>query len=124
MKYRILLIVGILVGACGQFGMKLGVDDLGGLDHFASIGALIAAMVTSPYIIAGMFCVGLSMLMWLTVISKLELSFACPFVSISYIAILIFSWLVLNENISAIRVGGVGLIMFGVVLISRTGGEA
>ncbi len=120
LKPKILLIFSILVGSCGQIMMKLGVNSIGGVSlHGAPEQALIH-IFTCPYIIAGLFCVGISMLLWLTVISKLELSFAYPIVALSYIIILLFGWLALSERINATRIAGIGCIMAGVVLISRT----
>ena len=57
---------------------------------------------------------------WLIVLSRTSLSFAYPFASLTYVLILLFDRLVLQEPISALRYGGVALIIAGLVLISRT----
>jgi drug/metabolite transporter (DMT)-like permease len=54
------------------------------------------------------------------VLSRASLSFAYPFASLTYVLILLFDRFVLNEPISALRYGGVALIIAGLVLISRT----
>lgn len=119
--YKILLIAGVLVGTCAQLLMKQGVESMGGV-HLGE-GPLAVEMIkifTNPYVLAGLFAIGVSMLVWLHVLSRLELSFAYPFVSISYVVILVFGWLVFNEGVTLLRVAGVGGIGLGVVLISRS----
>jgi len=123
MKYKIMLIVAVLIGTCGQIAMKLGVNSVGGLDSFESKAEMLFAVFTSPYILAGLVCSGVGMLLWLTVISHLELSFAYPFMALSYIIILLFGWIELKENVNGLRVAGIAFIMSGVIVMSRTGGE-
>ena len=61
---------------------------------------------------------------WLIVLSKASLSFAYPFVSLTYALILLFDRFVLQESVSPLRWAGVVLIMAGIVLVSRTGNLA
>lgn len=121
-KYKILLIVTVLIGSGGQIAMKLGTTSMGGFGGFDGVVEMALALFLNPYIIAGLFCTGASMLLWLTVISKLDLSFAYPFMSLSYVVVLLFGWLAMDEKVVALRVCGIGCIMAGVFIISRTGG--
>ncbi|MFH1537877.1 MAG: EamA family transporter [bacterium] len=119
--YKILLVAGVLVGTCAQLLMKQGVESMGGV-HLGE-GPLAAELIkifTNPYVLAGLCAIGVSMFVWLHVLSRLELSFAYPFVSISYVVILVFSWLVFHEGVTPLRVAGVVSIGLGVILISRS----
>jgi multidrug transporter EmrE-like cation transporter len=62
----------------------------------------------------------ISAAVWLIVLSRASLSFAYPFVSLTYVLILLFDRFVLHEPISGVRYGGVALIIAGILLISRT----
>ena len=62
----------------------------------------------------------LSAAIWLVVLSRVSLSFAYPFVSLTYVIILLFDGLILHEPVSGVRWAGVALIMAGILLISRT----
>ena len=76
---------------------------------------------TGTYVILlGLGCTGVSMALWLTVISNLELSFAYPFVALSYVLITLYGWAALSEDVGGLRLAGVASIMVGVVIISRT----
>jgi len=126
-KAKILLIGSILVGSSGQILMKLGTKELGGISFHGAPAQELISIFTCPYIIAGLLCVGVGMLFWLTVLSRLELSFAYPIVALSYVLILIFDRAFLATNIFAVRFAGIPVrflgivcIMAGVILISRT----
>jgi drug/metabolite transporter (DMT)-like permease len=119
-KYKTFLFISILLGSAGQILMKHGVESLGGISFAGAPFETLFHIFTSPCIIAGLCCNATSMLFWLTVISKLELSFAYPMVALSYILILIYSIAVFNEKAGAIRIAGIASIMIGVILISRT----
>ena len=51
---------------------------------------------------------------------RTSLSFAYPFVSFTYIVILLFDGLVLHETVSGLRWAGVAFIVAGILLVSRT----
>ncbi len=78
----------------------------------------------SGFIWAGMACYGVSVLVWLVVLSRVEVSFAYPMVSVGYIFALVFGWWLFDENITPLRLLGVAVIIMGVYLVSRTGGDA
>jgi len=59
-------------------------------------------------------------LAWIAAVSKSDLSFAYPFVSLSYPLVLLFASLLLNESVPVMRWIGILIIMFGIFVISRT----
>jgi hypothetical protein len=70
-----------------------------------------------------MFSVGtifFGTVLWLIAMSKFELSYIYPFLSLNYVIILIGSQLVLGESVSLLRYGSVLLIVIGLVIISRS----
>jgi drug/metabolite transporter (DMT)-like permease len=69
---------------------------------------------------AGLLTFVLSAAVWLLVLSRVSLSFAYPFVSLTYVIILLFDGLILHEPVSGVRWAGVALIVAGILLISRT----
>jgi len=63
----------------------------------------------------------LSSFFWLVAISRVELSYAYPMISISYVLVVFLSWLIFKEEVGPVRWLGVAIIIFGVYLISRSG---
>jgi drug/metabolite transporter (DMT)-like permease len=77
-------------------------------------------MATNPYVVLGLSVYLCSTIFWLTALSRVNLSFAYPFASLSYVLMLIVSWQLFKEDISLLRLTGSLVIGFGVFLISRS----
>ena len=61
----------------------------------------------------------LAVLSWMVAMTKLELSKAYPFASISFVLILVLSGLFLNESVNGYKIAGVALIVCGVIVSSQ-----
>ncbi|MFH1428895.1 MAG: hypothetical protein ABIH39_04030 [Candidatus Margulisiibacteriota bacterium] len=121
MKSVVMVLVPILIGVVGQLFLKHGMMQIG---TFAiTTTALLATfikVITNISVMFGFFLYGMSALLWLIVLSRMDLSFAYPLLSVGYILVLIFSWLFFKETVSIVRWSGVLVICFGVYLISRS----
>jgi len=114
------IITSVTLGVVGQLFIKKGLNSLVGLNFSAGVVASYMKIFFSPFIIVGLSIYFLGVFFWLYALSKVELSFAYPFVSLSYVLVLLFSSLVLGEQVSLIRWIGALSIGLGVFLISRT----
>jgi uncharacterized membrane protein len=63
---------------------------------------------------------GTGTLFWLVVLYRMEVSKAFPFLSLGTVLVLLVSRFYLRETISATRWMGVGLIISGIILLSRS----
>lgn len=81
---------------------------------------ILAGALASPYFYLSMAVFVGQMFNWLIVLRHADLSFAQPFTALSYISVLVLSVQFLGETVTATRVLGVGLILVGVLLVSRT----
>jgi drug/metabolite transporter (DMT)-like permease len=59
----------------------------------------------------------------LYVLSKVELSFAYPFLSLAYVAVAVFAYFIFREDLNAWRIAGIAFICVGTVLIARSDGS-
>lgn len=115
----ILALVSISLGAVGQFLLKVGVTRMGGLAfRHGEIMSTVLRIVTQPHIVAGLFLFITSMVVWLAVLSRMELSRAYPMVSISYVFVAMMSRFVLGERLGPLRVAGIAVILVGVILVN------
>ena len=78
----------------------------------------ILSIIPSPFLWAGLFSVLLIFTIWVTILSKIDLSVAVPVCSFSYITIPLVSSVFLHEKISALRWSGILIILLGVILVS------
>ena len=121
MKSTKSILLTVLLVAAGHSILKYGLNRLGELSF--SGGALATSLLTifsSPFVWLGIISFGLSSVLWLTSLSKNDLSYAFPFLSLSYALVAVFSWLVLGESFSMVRLLGIGVICGGIILMSRS----
>ncbi|MDZ5696333.1 transporter [Chelativorans sp. M5D2P16] len=122
MKYIPFILFTVLTNAVAQLMLKYGMMSLGPLS-FAGVNPVlkILQIVFSPWIFAGLCVFVVSMASHLFVLSKVELSFAYPFLSLAYVAVAVFAYLLWREDLNAYRIAGIALICVGTVLIAHSG---
>jgi drug/metabolite transporter (DMT)-like permease len=117
-----MILLSVTLAAVAQVTLKSGVnrvtEDTGGALKID--GDSLKALAGSPIIWLGLVLFGLSAIVWLVVLSRATLSFAYPFASLSYVLILVLGHFVLDEQVTSLRLTGVGLIIAGVVLVGQT----
>ena len=119
MKGIPLILLAVLLGATGQVIMKMGMKIYGEVSAGSVWGQLVPILKV-PQVFLGFVCYGISAVLWIAVVSKIDLSLAYPMVSVAYVAVFVASWLLFGEKISALRVAGLVLIVAGVLVISRS----
>jgi multidrug transporter EmrE-like cation transporter len=119
MKGIPLILVAVLLGAVGQIIMKRGMQIYGEVSAGSVWGQLVPILKV-PQVLIGFLCYGLSSVFWIAVVSNVDLSLAYPMVSLAYVIVFLASWLFLGEQISAIRIAGLVIIVAGVIVISRS----
>jgi len=119
----VLILLSVTLAALAQLTLKTGVNRVTsgtGGQALQITGASLKSLLTSPVVWAGLLMFGLSAVVWLFALSRATLSFAYPFASLSYVLILIFSRIVLHEQLSPLRLAGVALIVGGIILVAQT----
>ncbi len=116
----LLLLSGVFLNAAAQLLLKAGTRTIGEfaftLDNLWPVGWKLA---TEPHILGGLTCYVVSVVAWIMVLSRVEVSLAYPMVSFGYIVTAVASWLLFGEALTVTRIAGILVIMFGVFLITR-----
>jgi drug/metabolite transporter (DMT)-like permease len=120
-KSILLILISISIAVGGQILLKIGMNRIGNItvNSMSSLGHLFLGVVKSPIVLVGLFMYVISAAIWLVVISAVDLSFAYPFIGLTYVLILIVSKFILKESVNPIRWAGAAIITIGVVVISR-----
>jgi len=114
------IFVSILMGAIGQILLKVGADKLGNFTlSLNTIYSDLLNLIKNPEIIIGLFLFGSSFLLWVKVLTKSQLSYAYPMVSLSYVIIVVASTFLFKETITMNKTLGTAIIILGVYLINR-----
>jgi len=116
-----LILITVTMSACAQLALKLGMSspviaaaiERGGTDA-------VLAVATAPLVWAGLGIYGLSVALWLWVLSRVDLSVAYPFVGVSFLVTMAFGAYLLDESVTPLRIAGTVMIAVGCVLVGRS----
>jgi multidrug transporter EmrE-like cation transporter len=111
----------VMTNAAAQLLLKQGMTAYGPLD-VAGRGLVptVFGVVFSPFVFAGLCMFVVSMASHLVVLSRVQLSYAYPFLSLAYVVVAIASWHFFSEDLGAMRIAGIGLIVLGTILIAQS----
>ena len=115
-----LIFVGVMLNVAAQLLIKAGTNAVGyfefSRDNILPIGWRLAS---EPHIIGAMACYGLSVVIWILALSRVQVSIAYPLLSMGYVVNAVAAWWFFNEAFNPMKVAGIGVIILGVILISR-----
>ena len=115
----ILILLSVLLNCAAQLLIRKGmlVEGEVGMQNMLSH---VGSMITNLWLWGAMLCYALSILLWMSVLSKVEVSYAYPFLSVGYVVSAVAGYALFNENLSPVRIAGIIVICIGVILISRS----
>lgn len=117
----LLILLSISIAVTGQLLLKIGIDRIGvnGIGSMKALISLFSGIIRSPMVLTGLFLYFISAAIWLVILSTVDLSFAYPFIGLSYVLVLVLSRFILKEEVNPLRWAGALIITVGVVIISR-----
>jgi len=120
-KYIPMILFTVLTNALAQILLKKGMMVTG---HFSfnaqEIATVLPRLLLNPFLVLGMIVFIISMASHLLVLSRVDLSFAYPFLSLAYVVVTAYAYFAFNEDVNAFRVAGIAFICIGTILISRS----
>ena len=117
-----LILLGVLLNAAAQLLLKAGMSQIGHFE-FSMVNAMpigLKVMGNVP-IIGGLFLYVFSVVVWLLVLSRVQVSFAYPMLSIGYIVNAIAAYYFFGEPLTSLRMLGIFIIIGGVYLVAQGG---
>lgn len=121
MKNVLLILVCVALGVAGQLLLKQGMSaDRDAVDRVSEVVPRLMKAATNPMVIAGFLLYGLSAALWLIVLTRAELSWAYPMLSLGYVLVVFLSRILFHEAVTAPRLIGTLVVVAGVWLIART----
>ncbi len=117
-----LLLGGVALNAAAQLLLKAAtryagplVSDAGRVEWLHA-----TALWKAPPLWLGLGCYGVSVVLWLGALSRLPVSVAYPMLSVGYVVNAVAAAVLFGEAITAVKFAGIGLIVAGVILLSRS----
>ncbi len=121
-----MLIASVMLGTIGQILLKTGMNEVGGKAQVGT-AALIAAVkaIPNPRVFLGFVAYGISSIIWLMILKRVQLSWAYPMISMSYVFVVVLSALLIpGERPNwTVTIPGLVLIIVGVSLIGIGSGK-
>lgn len=124
------ILISVLLSTVAQIMMKIGMLDLADIDleplSTMEIFTHQSVLHVLAWVMFGIACYTVSMIVWIGALSRVELSVAYPMLSLSYPLVYVFATHSsrLAEIPTTMRTGGIVLILLGVLLIMSTSDSA
>ncbi len=116
-----LILAGVILNAAGQLLLKAGTNAVGHFDfHLNNVLPIGLKLAFNPFILSGMVAYGISLVVWIMALSRVPVSIAYPMLSIGYVINAFIAWHWFGEALSAQKLLGIGCIVLGVYVITRS----
>jgi drug/metabolite transporter (DMT)-like permease len=79
----------------------------------------VTALLLNPWVMSGVLATFFAGVSWMLVMTKFEISYAFPFVSLNYIIILVAGYFLFGESFGLMKMLGTGLIVLGLLFIAK-----
>lgn len=122
MKYLAFILFTVLTNAAAQLMLKQGMTTLSPA-VLAQPNLVLKSLliVFQPWVFFGLATFVVSMASHMFVLSRVDLSFAYPFLSLAYVAVAVLAWQLFGEDLGAYKIAGIAFICIGTVLIAQSG---
>ena len=122
MKQLAVFAFAVFFNVVGQVALKRGMTEVGFVtSDLARLPAMALRTLTSPFIMLGFAAYVVSTVLWLIILSRVDLSLAYPSLnSLAYVLVVVSSWLFLGENVSPTRWLGLLIVCAGMFLVMRS----
>ena len=117
LKEFTLFFLAILASGAGQFFLKSGALKLGKVTADNAVNHVLN-IATNPDLVIGLMCYGVGAVLYILVLTRVNLSVAAPSASIIYIFSVLIGYFAFQEALSINRIIGIGLIVCGVILMA------
>jgi multidrug transporter EmrE-like cation transporter len=116
-----LILLGVMLNTAAQLMLKAGMTQIGHFEFSAANMLPIGLKVMGNLpIISGLFMYVMSVVVWLLVLSRVQVSFAYPMLSIGYIVNALAANYFFGEPLTSVRMLGIFIIISGVYLVAQS----
>lgn len=121
-KTVVLVLIAGLLGGTGHVMLSKGMKTVGDITEApaAHVGGMVLSALTNPWLLLGVTLQASFFFMYLTLLSRADVSKILPMTAFDYIVVAILASLLLAEPITPARWAGIGFIVLGVALVART----
>lgn len=105
-----------------QLVMRWQVGDAGALPTSLSAKVMhVAALLLNPWVMSGLASTFIAGVCWMMTLTQFQLSYAYPFVSLTYVLVMLGGAVFFSDALNLSRVLGTCVVLAGVLIIARGG---
>jgi drug/metabolite transporter (DMT)-like permease len=121
-KTLVLVLVAAVIGGTGHVMLAKGMKTVGDMTEAPAshLGGMVASVAGNPWVLLGVVLQASFFFMYLTLLSRAEVSQVLPMTAVDYIVVALLAQTLLAEAVSPARWAGIGFIVVGVLMVSRT----
>ena len=116
------VLIAVAIGGTGHVMLAKAMRPVGDLTEAPAgrVGAMVGRALANPWLVAGVALQALFFFMYLTLLSRADVSQILPMTALDYIVVAVLAQVFLAEPVTGARWAGIALIVIGVALVSRT----
>lgn len=113
----ILILLSVLLNCAAQLMIRKGmlIEGEVGMQNLLSH---LGSMITNVWLWGAMICFLGSILLWIVVLSRVEVSYAYVFNSIGYVVLTVCAYWLFDESISVYKIVGMAVVIVGLIIMS------
>jgi len=116
-----LIIIGVLLNAIAQLALKMSVRETGSIElSTSSVVPVASHLMSEPWIWLGLSCYGISVIVWILALSRVDMSIASPLFSIGYLDNTLAAYASMAESLTPGKLMGIGSMVVGATVLVRT----
>jgi uncharacterized membrane protein len=121
-KTFVLVLIAAVLGGTGHVMLAKGMKTIGDLTEAPGhrVAGMVGRTLANPWVLLGVLLQATFFAMYLTLLSRADVSKVLPMMAIDYIVVVVLAQVVLGEAITPARWLGVALIAAGVTMVSRS----
>ena len=122
LKTILMVVVAVTIGGAGHVMLAKAMRPVGDLTEAPAgrVGGMVGRALANPWLVAGVTLQALFFFMYLTLLSRADVSQILPMTALDYIVVAVLAQVFLAEPVTGARWAGIALIVIGVALVSRT----
>jgi multidrug transporter EmrE-like cation transporter len=116
-----IILTGVMLNAIAQLALKASVKEIGVIGlNFSSSAPAFLRLACEPFLWIGLCCYGISVIVWILALSRVDVSIAYPMLSMGYVVNAFAAWQLFGESMNPARLVGIGIVLLGVFILARS----
>ncbi|WP_174614353.1 EamA family transporter [Virgibacillus ihumii] len=105
----------------GQLVLKWKIDQAGSLpQEWMEKLLFLLQLLLNPWILSGFMSAFVASLFWMAAMTKFNISYAYPFMSLSFVLVFLLSVFLFGDPVTGKKVLGLALIVAGIIVTSQS----